>query len=257
VRRISDRKILNRILDSLEDDFSLSATSAIRLLTPEIKLFAGNSAQIPVRGGSCRIGNSVHHARVFAYQTKRGINFGWIRVFSGEFPPIGFAKPGVDILRAPIPFDSQSMLKAHPGLVKMIASGEAKQIGWITQDDEIEFNPSLVLESAAEETEDGQFEKFLRVFPEKRWILTGLESATKMKISPSLLSREGVGKEFEPLISEIISRQAYIRPSVNPFFNLPELKILRRSVLGVPRWKDAGLPYSWSPIQEAQRALGQ
>jgi CRISPR-associated endonuclease Csn1 len=257
VRRISDRKILNRILDSLEDDFSLSATSAARLLTPEIKLFAGNSAQIPVRGGSCQIGNSVHHARVFAYQTKRGINFGWIRVFSGEFPHIGFAKPGVDILRAPIPFDSQSMLKAHPGLVKMIASGEAKQIGWITQDDEIEFNPSQVLESASEESEDGQFEKFLRVFPENRWILTGLESAIQLKISPSLLSREGVGKEFDTSISDVISRRAYIKPSVNPFFNLPELKILRRSVLGVPRWKDAGLPYSWSPMQEAKQALGQ
>ena len=257
VRRISNRKTLNKIIDSLEEDFSLSPTNAARLLSPEIKLFAGNAAQIPIRGGSCQIGNSVHHARVYAYLTKRGINFGWVRVFSGEFPLIGFAKPGIDILRAPIPFESQSMLKAHPGLVKMIASGEAKQIGWITQDDEIEFNPSKRLESSGEGEEDGQLEKFLRVFPESKWIVTGLESAIQLKISPSLLSREGVEKEFDPLISDVISRKAYIKPAINQFFNLPELNILRRSVLGVPRWKDAGLPYSWSPMKEAQRELGQ
>ena len=64
VRRIADRRLLNRVIDSLEEDFSLSATNAERLLEKEIGLFPGDAAQIPIRGGSCQIGNTVHHARV-------------------------------------------------------------------------------------------------------------------------------------------------------------------------------------------------
>lgn len=257
VRRISDRRLLNRIIDSLEEDFSLSATNAERLLEKEIRLFPGDAAQIPIRGGSCEIGNTVHHARVYAYRTKKGINFGWVRVFAGEFPQIGFSKAGVDILKAPIPFDSQSMLKAHPNIVRLIASGQAKQIGWITQDDEIEFDPFSKISVDNEEADDGKFEKFLRVYPEKRWILTGLESAEQLKISPALLSSEGVSNELDQMVAKVISRKEYIRPHVNPFFQFSNLKIIRRSILGVPRWKDAGLPFSWSPMQEAMKALGE
>ena len=255
VRRLSHPTLLNKVWDQLESDMSLTPENAVRVLGEKVKLFSGTAAQIAVRGGSCQIGNSVHHARIYAFRKKDGFNFGWIRVFAGEFPHIGFSKDGVDVLRQPIPYGSQAMLKANPTLLKLIQSGEAKEIGWITRNDEVEFDFS---EKALipGESDDGILSSFMRIYPEKRWIITGLGSAVELKISPSILSSEGLTKEHPELATSIISRRSYVKPSVNQFLLWPNLKIIRRSILGVPRWNDRGLPYSWEPLKVAQEIFG-
>lgn len=256
VRRLSSPKLFDRASDSLEEDYSLTAANATRIFGSEVKLFAGAAAQIPVRGGSVQIGNSLHHARVYAFRKKDKIKYGWVRVFAGEFPHIGFSKAGVDVLRQPIPFNSQSMLKANQTLVKLIQSGEAKEIGWVTQNDEIEFDlPEDLIDS--EDENSAVLPTFLKTFPERRWIITGLESEIQLKISPSILSSEGVTPEHPQLIADIISRKAYVRLGVNPFLSLPNIKIIRRSILGTPRWRNDGLPHSWSPLLEATKVFGE
>lgn len=230
---------------------SLTPENAVRILGEKVKLFSGPAAQIAVRGGSCQIGNSVHHARIYAFRKKDGFNFGWIRVFAGEFPHIGFSKDGVDVLRQPIPYGSQAMLKANPTLLKLIQSGEAKEIGWITRNDEVEFDISERI-SVSDNEDSGILSSFLKEYPEQRWIVTGFDSEVRLKISPSILSSEGLTKEHSALVTSVISRRSYVKPSINQFLLLPNLKIIRRSILGVPRWNDRGLPYSWEPLKAAQ-----
>jgi CRISPR-associated endonuclease Csn1 len=255
VRRLSHPILLNKVWDHLETDMSLTAENSVRVLGEKVKLFCRPAAQIAVRGGSCQIGNSVHHARIYAFRKKDGFGFGWIRVFAGEFPHIGFSKKGVDVLRQPLPHSSQAMLKANPTLLKLIQSGQAKEIGWITRNDEVEFDLPEKL-TDPDESDEGILFSFLRNYPERRWIITGLESADNLKISPSILSSEGLTKEHSELVTNIISRKKYVRSSVNQFLLSPNLKIIRRSILGVPRWNDRGLPFSWEPLRAAQKIFG-
>lgn len=251
VKRISNPKLLNRILDHLSEDGSLSSDLAVQKLGSTVKLFPSSAAYIQVRNGACLIGDTVHHSRVYVWKSKNGYSFGQVRVYAGEFPKIGFAKKGVDVLRQELPISSQASLTADDSLLKRIGTGEAKLIGWVTQDDEFEFD--------IEDLKVGEEKMavFLQSFPEKRWTLIGLPSAVQIQLYPHYLSQEGGSSEMNETVRQIIEKKTKLLLSFNKLLNLPNCRVIRRSVIGKPRWKDVGLPYSWSPLEEAKKAFGE
>lgn len=252
VSRVADlglRKALTEVLvdGRLSDPQAVAA--ALPVGVASIGMFDKASAQIALRGGSAEIGTSVHHARVYAWRTKRGeINYGYVRVFAGEFPLIGFTGK-TNVLTAPLPLWSQSMLKANETLFGRIISGEAVEIGWLAIDDEIEF------ELPSHKPEAGDFGSFLREMPETRWLLTGLYSDTSMSIAPALLAAEGLSESASATVRTVIAGGNHLRIGVNPLLTSDGFTVVRRTVLGRPRWKSEHLPVSWQPREIAEARL--
>jgi CRISPR-associated endonuclease Csn1 len=211
-----------------------------------VKLFPTNAAYIPVRGGAAKIGDTIKHARIYAWRTKTGFNYGMIRVYGAEYNKIGFLKPGVNILTEPLPAHSQSLRHANPALIKRIESGEAKQIGWITIDDEIELNPDEFI------TGTEKLPRFLQESPERRWTITGFFTPGQVSIAPSYLAFEGADDTTPEIIAQTL-KDNRIAMTLNVLFQDPTLTIIRRTALGTVRWNNNGLPASWKPSQAAER----
>lgn len=215
-----------------------------------VKLFPSSAAYIAVRGGAAKIGDSIKHARVYAWRTKDGFGYGMVRVYGAEFPAIGFLKSGVDILTAPLPRESQSMRHANPALVKRIESGEAKCIGWIAIDDELEIDAQHFSQGT------GKISQFLKEADECHWTVTGFFDDTKISIAPALLASEGIDDLTPEAVSTVL-KDNRIPTAVNVLLADASLKVLRRSVTGVPRWNTRGLPASWSPRDAALKAFAE
>ena len=242
----------------------------VRKADDVVDLFASPKAMLPRRNGAVGL-NYIHHARVYAWKTKTADTnetayaFGIIRVFAGEFGRIGFLKKGVDVFHQPLPVWSESWRVASPTVIKMITRGKAVQIGWLMDGDELEFNKSCVL--PGEEGTPSQ--SFSEIFPDRRFVVAGFMDATHIRLRPSYLSDEGIDEIFADLplsVQNIISGEGW-KATVSKALADPELRVLRRSILGVPRWKDScdhketdkrvgRLPKSWQPIVEARRLLG-
>ena len=258
VRRICDPELYTALSLQIGTQHSLppDPKRASRLgLAPGdhlVKLFPSNAAYLALRGGAAKIGDTARFARVFAWPDRHGhMSFGMIRLYAGEFGKIGFSDPGVDILRAALPAHSQSLRTANPHLVRRIQRGEAREIGWITLGDEIE------LSIAAHERGDGKLGEFLRAMPEARWTLTGFFDSTKVSIAPRLLAGEGLPDEAPAIVRDVL-RANRIPIAVNVLLGSPDCQIIRRTVLGRPRWEpQGGLPASWNPRAAAERAFAE
>lgn len=251
VSRVADLGIRKRLVKLFEAG-TLEEAGAVRAALPEeiseVKLFAKDSAQIALRGGSAEIGASVHHARVYAWRTQRGeINYGWVRVFAGEFPLIGFG-PGVNVLTAPIPLWSQAMLKANRTLLKRIMSGEAVEIGWLTVDDELEFDASEMRFST------DKFGTLMQEVGDTHWICTGFFTDVQISLVPSMLASEGADASLSEVARDVLVANR-LPLSVNVAMSLPQLRVLRRTALGSPRWRGTHLPVSWCPRDVAEARL--
>lgn len=250
VADIEQRKRLAGLLAAGRLDDKAAIAQALGDDSATVKLFSKDSAQIALRGGSAEIGTSVHHARVYAWRTKRGeINFGWVRVFAGEFPLIGFG-PKTNVLEAPLPLWSQSILKASEPLLKRILSGEAVEIGWLAVDDELEFDAGAVRPS------EDKFGIVLREMGDRHWIVSGFFTDVHVSLVPAMLASEGVDEEFEPVTRDVL-RANRLPLSVNVVLSLPDLVVVRRTALGRPRWRSEHLPVSWRPVAEAEARLGR
>jgi len=251
VSRIADFRV-RRAFTELLISKRLSEPSALNSVLPSettsVAMFDKDSAQILLRGGSAEIGTSVHHARVYAWRTKRGeINFGYVRVFAGEFPLIGFTGK-TDVLTAPIPMWSQSMLKANETLFGRIVSGEAVEIGWLAVDDEIEFDPSSLNFGT------DKFGRLMSESAERHWLVTGFFDDTKLSLTPALLASEGLGESQGEALKLVLTANR-LPLAVNGTLSLPSCTIVRRTALGRPRWISAHLPVSWQPREVAEARL--
>jgi hypothetical protein len=201
-----------------------------------------------VRHGAVAIGGTVKFARVYAWRTKTGFDYGMVRMYVGEFPKIGFSGPGVDIFTAPLPPYSQAMRTANPTLRKRIESGEARQIGWLATDDELELQPKTF------ETKETLLGEFIRAIPENRWTLTGFFTLNQMSIAPSYLASEGID-DSTPVSVATVLKANRIPMGINVILGSPDCTIIRRTVTGAPRWHGDGLPRSWNVREAAQQAF--
>ena len=254
ILRIVDRSLFLRIT-ALANDGDLDADpqrSAELRWAPDrsVDLFPSNAAYLAVRHGAVAIGGTVKYARVFAWRTKTGFDYGMVRMYVGEFPKIGFSGPGVDIFTAPLPAYSQAMRTANPTLRKRIANGDARQIGWLATDDELELDAGVLGDGS------DAISLFLQLLPERRWLLRGFMEPTRITITPTYLASEGLVDEMaDPIKAVVGASQGGVPLAVNRILNVPDCTIIRRTVTGAPRWHGDGLPRSWNVREAAEQAF--
>jgi len=253
ILRVCNRRMFSVLTELAADSDGLAPDSARAsvLGVPEdgiVELYPSNSAYLRVRGGAAALGDTVQHARIYAWQSRTGFSYGMVRMYTGEFPKIGFAQPGIDVMTAPLPAYSQAMRCATPSLRARILSGDARQIGWLTIDDEIE------IDVAALRVGDTKVAKFLQAEPEQRWIVTGFSHWDKVSLAPAQLAFEGVSDATPNDVAEILKVNR-IPLAVNVVLGGKDASIIRRTVLGRPRWSGSGLPISWIPEVEAAKSF--
>lgn len=230
----------------------------------EVLFFPKKAASILTPRGAAEIGDSIHHARLYSWLTKKGeLKFGMLRVYGAEFPWLMRESGSRDVLRMPIHPGSQSFRGMQDGVRKAVESGEAVEFAWITQDDELEFDPEDYIAHGG----DDELNRLLQVMPERRWRVDGFYNAGTLRIRPALLSAEQLPSELqkkaasktlsdvELILLRAVQRGLFVATS--GFLPLESLKVIRRNNLGFPRWRGNGnLPTSFEVRSSALRALG-
>ena len=234
----------------------LSATSSANVIRQngkfgeKVALARSSAACIQVNGGVVEIGESIHHARLFAWRGRRGaIELGMVRVFTAELPYILKNSTHGDVFTAEIPASTFSFRNTPATLRKKLLAGEATSVGWITQNDEIEI---AIDEFACGNT---SFAKFLTEIPEKRWRVDGFYDNRRLRIRPAYLSAEGLTDNHSKVVHETLEKGQFV--NAGALLSASRTLLIRRTALGAPRWKldSSGLPVSFSPLKLAEEAL--
>src|SRR5699024_9130752 len=201
----------------------------------EIQFFATPAAAIAVRGGYAEIGNTIHHARIFRIDGGTKPVFAMLRVFGVDLLPHRRA----DLFSAPIPPHSISMRKAEPKLRRAIAEGNATELGWLVDGDELLFNMA--------EFDSGEIVGFTEEYPDTtRWRIEGFNSESKLRLRPVQLAAEGIPEDAIDPVKKTVNRPGW-RQAINALLQSGQPTIVRRDALGRPRLVSAaGLPVSWS-----------
>lgn len=272
VKRIVDPEIYLVMKDALGKLKELPEDSARSLelsdgrfveADDEVLLFPEKAASILTPRGAAEIGGSIHHARLYGWMTKKGeLKFGMLRVYGAEFPWLMRESGSRDILHMPIHPGSQSFRDMRDSTCEAVESGGAVEFAWITQNDELEFEPADYIAHMRQNA----LRKFLEFMPENRWRIDGFNDAGRLKIRPALLSWEqlpyeiqvkvktGTLNEAEKNLIKIVKDGTLV--SIGDFFQLETLKVIRRNNLGFPRWRGNGsLPTSFEVRSSALRAL--
>lgn len=248
-------RIVDRRLYTALHHVAASATSGVEV-TPElctelgssmgatVKLYGSPAAQIPVRGGSARLG-AIHHARLYAWRGTRGIEFGMMRVFAGELTAM-WPSPATDVLTAPVPEWSMSYRRTAPAVMQQLRSDTAVQVGWIAPGDEIVVLPPR------EGARASSLDSLVSSVGEDRWTVTGFERATTINVAPRLLSAEGISEETPKAVTSVLNRPGRLAASSL----LPRIRVIRRDALGRERRRGGGrLPSSFVPFEVAEQRL--
>ena len=273
VKRIVDPEIYLAMKDALGKLKELPEDSARSLELPdgryieaddEVLFFPKNGASILTPRGVAEIGESIHHARLYSWLTKKGeLKFGMLRVYGAEFPWLMRESGSRDVLRMPIHPGSQSFRGMQDGVRKAVESGEAVEFAWITQNDELEFDPEDYIAHGGND----ELNRLLRGMPERHWRVDGFYNAGTLRIRPALLSAEQLPSELqkkvdsktlsddEAVLLKAVERGLFV--AISSFLPLESLKVIRRNNLGFPRWRGNGnLPTSFEVRSSALRALG-
>jgi CRISPR-associated endonuclease Csn1 len=216
-----------------------------------VELFPEDRAMMRVGTGAVNLG-TVHHARLYAWKAQRkGYEFAVLRVWLGDLAVCGLLGAGVDVLTSELPPWSQSWRHAHDSLRKAASEGRARYLGWLAPGDEIEFADPRAIPGR------GRIQSFLSHFPERHWFVKSFEQPTVVTLGALYLAEEGLaeGEDFPDDVRTVIRRGW--RPSINTLFRCPDLRVIRRTAVGKPRWRSAAgnLPISWSPWQRAAEVL--
>lgn len=207
-----------------------------------LNFFGSPSACLKARGGYVKLANSIHHARIYRIDGKKTM-YAMIRVFQVDLRSMKHQ----DLFTTPLMPSAISMRTAEPKVRKAIADGTATQIGWLVEGDELQLNPAMY--------DDGSIRKVLSLYPElTSWRVTGFKSASKIRVKPMLLSKEGFVDDktaarlgIEPTPDEV--RKAVDDPgwvtAINVLLQPGGVRVIRRNCLGEERWhSSASLPVS-------------
>ena len=239
----------------------VSVSAGVKLLADErIQIFPEEAASILTPRGVVKIGDSIHHARLYGWKNQRGdIQVGMLRVFGAEFPWFMRESGVKDILRVLIPQGSQSYRDLAPTVRKNIENDKAVEFGWFTQNDELEIDPFDYIQHGGKD----KLARFLSYMPESRWRIDGISMNNKLRIRPNLLSGEELpakvyGKELSEeqykLLEETLKTGLII--ATEGLLSLKSARIVRRNNLGIPRWRGNGhLPTSLDIQRAAAQAL--
>lgn len=206
----------------------------------EIQVFGSSAPQMKVRGGSADYGPPIHHARIYAWKSKKGkIELGILRVFRGEISKM-WPNPKTNIQTAQVPEWSMSRRDVQPKTEVALDDGDAVQVGWIAPGDELRYSFS------------GDTPKFVEQFGEHVWTLAGCETSAVLNFRSALLSSEGLSDGSDPDLVKLLAKG--VRPGAGVVW--PGLTVIRRNSLGQARYRGRHLPVSFSPLKEAERLLG-
>ncbi len=268
IRRIVNPRAYMAMLDLAGDQGQLEQ-DANRILrfdekeqtsNDKLDLFPYDRAMMQVGTWAVDMGE-IHHARVYAWRSKSGkITYGWLRVWLADLAACGLLKPGVDVFSEPLPPWSQSWRHADSKLRDALKAGSLVCLGWLVKGDELEFRTIASLKAS------GSLSDFLSRFPERRWVISSFEASAQATLKPRYLAKEGLDENNNTQPSELdedsntqpkwvtIIKRGW-RPMVNNLLSSDGLIVIRRSALGVPRWKSSHLPISWSPSRRAEELL--
>ena len=239
----------------------VSVSAGVKLLADErVQIFPEEAASILTPRGVVKIGDSIHHARLYGWKNQRGdIQVGMLRVFGAEFPWFMRESGVKDILRVPIPQGSQSYRDLAPTVRKNIENDKAVEFGWFTQNDELEIDPFDYIQHGGKD----KLARFLSYMPESRWRIDGISMNNKLRIRPNLLSGEELpakvygnelSEEQYKLLEETLKTGLII--ATEGLLSLKSARIIRRNNLGIPRWRSNGhLPTSLDIQRAATQAL--
>ncbi|MEE1324294.1 MAG: HNH endonuclease [Bifidobacteriaceae bacterium] len=218
-----------------------------------IGFFEDDAAQIAINGGSADIGSAIHHARIYrCYSlTKKGARkyfYGMVRVFQTDL----LRARNEDLFTYPLPPQSVSMRYASAKVMQAIHEGHAEYLGWLVVGDEIVV-PVIGTEST---DKHGVFVQFFqddaRINPSitERWVVSGISTASKIELKPSMLAYEGIEKlekksgKIVPDAVKLLMHKGWI-VETNVLAN-SNPTVIHRNAFGEPRWMSrAGLPVSW------------
>lgn len=273
VKRIVDPEIYLAMKDALGKLKKLPEDSARTLELPdgrfaeaddEVLFFPKNAASILTPRGVAEIGESIHHARLYGWLTKKGeLKVGMLRVYGAEFPWLMRESGSRNVLSMPIHRGSQSFRDMQDTTRKAVESGEAVEFAWITQNDELEFDPDDYIAHGGKD----ELRQFLEFMPERRWRVDGFKKNYQIRIRPAMLSREQLPSDIqrrlesktltedESLLLKALDTGLVV--AIGGLLPLETLKVIRRNNLGFPRWRGNGsLPTSFEVRSSALRALG-
>lgn len=248
----------------------LGAKNAIQFMSEtENDLFVENNAiRMPIRGGFADAGIAIHHARIYRIRTKTGCHYVMMRVVAADL-----AKCHGDLFRYEIPENAISIRFSDKKLKSALLQGTAEYVGWVVVNDELVINQDDAL---FDPNGSNAINKFMRSFPgTKRFKVTGFPQKTKIKLEALQLASEGL-----PDLEEIDDKEkrrhvmartygyddwsekdlATIRKAFGDGSGLPlavdklfssGVTIVRRSVLGYPRWGGSNsMPSSWRTLPD-------
>lgn len=274
VKRIVDPEIYLAMKDALGKLKALPEDSARSLelsdgrfveADDEVLFFSKKAASILTPRGAAEIGASIHHARLYSWLTKKGeLKVGMLRVYGAEFPWLMRESGSRNVLSMPIHPGSQSFRGMQDGVRKVVESGEAVEFAWITQNDELEFDPADYIAHGG----DDDLRRFLECMPECRWRIDGFYDVRRLRIRPALLSREQFPVDIQRNLDEkkplTVEQQVIVKSletglaiSLGNLMGLETMRVIRRNNLGFPRWRGNGnLPTSFEVRSSALHALG-
>lgn len=217
----------------------------------EIGFFAGNSAQIMVRGGSSDIGSAMHHARIYRCWklTSKGDRkywYGMIRVFQADL--LRACKE--DLFSVELPPQSVSMRYGELRTVSAVQTGNAEYLGWLCVGDEIRVDAGRLPDSG----QIGEFVRWCRSLDSRdaavsTWVVDGFFATAKLRLRPRYIASEGLQKTFgdgvvPESVDKIVAGAGWL-PSIDALAQCLPVAI-RRNALGEQRWHSkSGLPCSW------------
>ncbi|NEG78247.1 restriction endonuclease [Bifidobacterium avesanii] len=235
-----------------EDDARVIMVHGIRYgSNDEIEVFAGQSAQIAVRGGSSDIGSAMHHARIYRCwkanaKGERKYWYGMIRVFQTDLLRARYD----DLFTVPLPPQSISMRYGEPRTVAAVQSGKAEYLGWLCVGDEIRIDVGRVPGKG----QIGEFAKWCAGLDQRNaavesWVVDGLFAPAKLRLHPRIIAAEGLSK-IEDISAvpdgagKVIGGAGWL-PSIDSLAGTHPV-VIRRNTIGEQRWHSkSGLPCSW------------
>lgn len=197
--------------------------------------------KVAVRGGYADIGDSTHHARVYACAGRGGVVYAMMRVYATDLR----RHRSRDLFSVPIPPQAISRRVANPPLRRHLDAGTAEDIGWLVVGDELLLDAGLV------GTRDNLGKRVVEAYPQvRRWRVAGFPEHDKVLLRPVLLAGEGLldrggAPDPAPAVTAAVKGKGWIAPVRAVFAASPV--VVRRDALGRPRLtSSAHLPVCWS-----------
>jgi CRISPR-associated endonuclease Csn1 len=240
-----------------DDDRTLVLPSGKRLDADGlIYVFPDSAARLPLpHHSSAKLGSTIHHARIYRWLDRKGRRkAGVVRMWASDLYDLQGGING-DILSAPLAANSRAVRRSSIDLREAFYSGTAELVGSVLPGDEVWIDP-------AEWAPVDKIGRFLQVFPEQHWRITGVPMDRQIALNPIFISQEGIRlpntvpddrkREVDEEQYKIIADRAIITAA--KLWETPATRIIRRTASGrIREGVSSGLPTSWSPYELVNR----